>query len=461
MSVVLSVEDCNEATLQSLSNSPILSNVDRFLGFSVHPKKPVVLAIRSIDCWPLPSAVVWDTSEQLPRQLEFLVEEQLPLDAEDMIVSSLRSHRRMSGSSLIVVTRRQPILDAAILCEQNHHWIASVSSLALLAVDELILKLQISSFDCLMKSDTDGWDLVAVRDSVPVHWKWLGTNDIIPELHQVSSSSNENALLGAGLVTQLPIVMVSPSNIDGLMRELHQLSREIIVEDQQNQCQLASDFSDRIVRGTHIPMLDFRGDKLPTKEPFAPLRYSILAFLSLMVIAMTILHAGLWWKAIHLSKSASDSDIAQDVEFRKLYPGERVPTDVRGRLRSEWKKIKSSLEELQDAPPIESSLPPLVRLLNSLPRDEVFRIDTLQSKSTQITLVEGATRKLDGFEAIVQSIRKGGFEFQQPNVTTMADGFIIRIEKLTLKNPSMPLRVDPIPKTNSLNPNSTAQVQRP
>jgi hypothetical protein len=328
----------------------------------------------------------------------------------------------------------------------------------LLAVDELILKLQISTFDCLMESDNDGWDLVRVKNAVPTDWLWLGINDIVSELTHATLLGGSNSVDERLPIQQSPIVVVS-SNFAELVSELSKLDRKILLEDQTNQKQLASEFARRIIRGTHKPMIDFRGDKLPTKEPLAPLRYSLFAFLSLLVLAIAIFHASLWWRASYFAKSANDSDIAQDVVFRQLYPGERVPTDVRGRLRSEWKKIQSSLAEMDDAPPIESSLPPIIRLLNCLPKEEVFRIDTIQSKSMQISLVEGATRKLDGFEAIIQSIRKGGFDFQQPNVTNMADGFIIRIEKLTLRNPDKPNSFDANQKTDSSN--STAQVQSP
>ena len=80
--------------------------------------------------------------------------------------------------------------------------------------------------------------------------------------------------------------------------------------------------------------------------------------------------------------------------------------------------------------PVYSSLPLLVHFLNALPVDAVFRIDAIRLKSKQLSSVEGSVRTLTDFEALMGALRADGFEFAQPNLNQMKDGFSLRLERM-------------------------------
>jgi hypothetical protein len=107
-------------------------------------------------------------------------------------------------------------------------------------------------------------------------------------------------------------------------------------------------------------------------------------------------------------------------------------TDVR-KMQKEVKRLSDELLKLQKEPPVYPSLPVLAQFLNSLPAEAQFRIDHVKAQSNQIVSAEGATRTLEDFQSLVGAIRRAGFEFQQPNVVNMVDGFTVRLEKLTPK----------------------------
>ena len=63
--------------------------------------------------------------------------------------------------------------------------------------------------------------------------------------------------------------------------------------------------------------------------------------------------------------------------------------------------------------------------------EAVFRIDAIRAKSQQLSSIEGSTKSLTDFQVLVSTLRTGGFQFAEPSVTQMKDGFSLRLERLT------------------------------
>ncbi len=393
-----------------------LTNLARCFGFSVSQKNGVVLAIESTDCFALPSSQVDLSQFKNAETLSIALEEHLPFDAEDMLVSTVKSK---STVSLTIVSDRSLLVSEVERLEANQHWIATVSCTALLAVQELAYDSSVPvSFDCLWRRQLAGWDLVRVRNGLPIDWQWIDESEIL-----ANGGSNPN----------LVPLFVQGALCETLSAGLRESRETVLMEPEADQSEFAARMASRIVRGTATPWVNLAGRRLPTREPWAPIRIPLLVLLGILSTALIVFQGALLWQSSVLNRSAIESDDQQIAAFRNLYPGQKIPTDVVGLLRSEQRRLQLSREEMNKEPPVFSALPVLSQFLNSLPDEAEFRVDHVKAQSNQIVSAEGATRTLGDYKSLITSIREAGFEFQQPNVGNMADGFTVRLEKLTLK----------------------------
>lgn len=406
-----------------------LSKLAQRLGFSVNQKNGVVLAVDSTECFVLPSSQLDLSQFKNAETLSIALEEHLPIDAEDMLVSVIKTK---SKETLTIVSDRLPLTSEVNRLEAEQHWIATVSCTALLAIQELAYDSSVpASFDCLWRNQLTGWDLVRVRDGLPIEWQWLDESDILANCG--NGLRNEDLSIVENTIDKAMPLIVQGTISEALLGSLRESREKVLTDPTAEQCEFATRMAARIVRGSATPWVNLAGQRLPTREPWAPIRIPLLVLLGILCSALIAFQGRLIWQSSVLTASAEESDDEQIAAFRKLYPGQKIPTDVVGLLRSEQRRLQSSQEEMFKEPPVYSALPVLSKFLNSLPDDAEFRVDHVKTQSNQIVTAEGATRTLGDYKSLLTSIREAGFEFQQPNVGNMADGFTVRLEKLTLK----------------------------
>ena len=430
--VLLSVDRNNEVEISLDDGQRSHSSLTRSLGFSVRPRKGVVVSIDTMECFVLPSSQIDLRQFKTIDALAIALEEHLPLDAEEMVVRVTK--KSQSKESLTIVSERSLLEGEVERLELGEHWIAAISCTCLLAVQELTFDPGVPvSFDCLWKNPRKGWDLVRVRDSIPVEWQWTDESQLLTDLDSRTVATKGLISGDSSCVESVPLFIQGTSSTHET-DSLHDLKEISQVTPDADQIEFARRMADRIVKGSATPWINLAGKQLPTREPWAPIRMPLLILLGIICTALVAFQSTLLWHASSFTAKATEADDGQIASFRKLYPGQRIPSDVVGLLRSEQRRLHSTELEMQKEPPVYSSLPVLTQFLNSMPEDAEFRIDHVRAQSNQIVSAEGATRTLEDFQSIVSSIRRAGFEFQQPNVVNMADGFTVRLEKLTPKS---------------------------
>jgi hypothetical protein len=429
--VLLSDDQNNEVKIALDEGQRSLSSFARTLGFSVRPKKGVVVSIDTTDCFALPSSQIDLQQFKTVDALAIALEEHLPLDAEEMVV---RVAKKSQSKECITIVSERPLLAEEVERLQiGEHWIAAISCTCLLAVQELTFDPDVpDSFDCLWKNPRNGWDLVRVRDSIPVEWQWMDESQFQDDLKSRTVAIKGSVAGDTGREESVPLFIQGTSSTLET-NSLHELREPIQVNAAADQVEFARLMADRIVRGSATPWINLAGKQLPTREPWAPIRMPLLILLGIICTALVTLQSTLLWRASNFTTTSAEADDEQISAFRKLYPGQRIPSDIVGRLRSEHRNMQLTEQELQKEPPVYPSLPVLAQFLNSLPAEAQFRIDHVKAQSNQIVSAEGATRTLEDFQSLVGAIRRAGFEFQQPNVVNMVDGFTVRLEKLTPK----------------------------
>lgn len=432
--VLLSADRNNEVEISLAERQSTPSSIAHTMGFFVQPRKGVVVSIDTTECFVLPSSQIDLRQFKTVDALAIALEEHLPLDAEEMVVRVIKQSK--SKESLTIVCERLQLEAEVERLEIGEHWIAAISCTCLLAVQELTFDPSMPfSFDCLWKNQRNGWDLVRVRDSIPVEWEWADESQWLADLNSRTLTSESSIADVTSRVESVPLFIQGTSSTFEA-GSLHELREFVHVTPDTDQVEFARRMADRIIKGSVTPWINFAGKQLPTREPWAPIRMPLLILLGIICTALVAFQCTLSWHASRFTAKATEADDGQIAAFRKLYPGQRIPIDIVGLLRSEQRRLQSTELEMQKEPPVYSSLPVLTQFLNSLPEDAEFRIDHVRAQSNQIVSADGATRTLEDFQSIVSSIRRAGFEFQQPNVVNMADGFSVRLEKLTPKSKS-------------------------
>jgi hypothetical protein len=413
----------------------------------------IVVALRSEACFAVPKSSVQSVQRLSDTRLSFELETLLPIDAEEMAV------RRVND--LIVVTNKsiaQSIVDTE---EDQGKWIGGVSPLVFLALEEWISctnKSQLalpSAYQILWMSDQlDYSDLVSISNGMPCQWTVLDNRRLEQELatyllapsslqasnHRNNGSNPEPLALDTGSDTaiiqriapvanqKIPLLILGkpPHDFDSVLKSLP----VIVHEPEASQHEFAERYSKRWIDGSVAPWCDLRGGSLRTRAPLAPLARSLTLLALTSCVVVGLVFGWLVWDGFAIQGRLKASEQMQEEAFRELFPKQSLPTDIAGRLKSEHRKLLAGLTEIDKAPPINSSLPILVRFLETLPDQAIFRIDGIRVISSEIIAIDGAVKTLQDFETLVSTLRSKGFRFATPNIQQMVDGFTLRLERI-------------------------------
>jgi len=413
----------------------------------------IVVALRSEACYAVPKSSVQSFQRLSDTRLSFELETLLPIDAEEMAV------RRVN--ELIVVTNKSMAQSLVDTKEDQGNWIGGVSPLVFLAIEEWISctnKSQLalpSAYQILWMSDqSDYSDLVSISNGMPCHWTVLDNRRLEQELttylqdlsslqrsgQGANATDSEPMALATGSdpaiiqsITpdpnqKIPLVILgkSPHDFDSFLKSLPVL----IHEPEASQHEFAKRYSKRWLGGSVAPWCDWRGGSLRTRAPLAPLARSLTLLALTSCVVVGLVFGWLVWDGLAIQSRLNASQQMQEEAFRELFPKQSLPTDIAGRLKSEHRKLLAGLTEIDKAPPINSSLPILVRFLETLPDQTIFRIDGIRVISSEIIAIDGAVKTLQDFETLVSTLRSKGFRFATPNIQQMVDGFTLRLERL-------------------------------
>jgi hypothetical protein len=374
-----------------------------------------IILLESDECFAIDSGSIALEHFRNRNTLAYELEQFVPLDAERMTIGIAGSGQR-KGRGLILVADRDEIQARVNEQEKAGDWIALIAPKFLLEAQQWCLSQKFSD-GVLVRRDhrNEAWDYLQLKSSEPVQWLWVDFDDLQIELSKLPK--------------------------DTLVHVVGEIASEQAQKLKQSGCRLAlpnpsvetSEFLDEegFIQGRVQPWVDLRTNGIQTRYRHAPYYAGLLtlsgAFLILLLACITVL----WIRCSGLQQSIAESDSIRSEKFASLFPNQSEPVDVPGRLQSELRKLELTRTELSKEPPVYSTFPVLVHFLNALPTEPVFRIDAFRLKSKQISAVEGSVKTLADFEALMGALRANGFEFAQPNVNQMKDGFSLRLERLT------------------------------
>ena len=381
-----------------------------------------VIALDSSDCFAIDAMQITAKHFRSTTTLAYELEQYLPLDSERMVVdviASAKGMRTKREEGLIVIADRDALETKISDLEKDGTWITGIAPRFLMGAQLWCQEQGIrDGYLIWQNGEQDTWDYLKLQAGGPTIWRWLDGKSAIDEILKDPSNSEVHSVgkLSEDLRGQVkqsghPIRSHEASHIEVWARKVEELWN----------------------RGGWRPWTDFRRH-VKTRYSRAPMYASLLVFTASLLMLLVACAWCAYWTNTQLSDSIAASDLQRTDTFKRLFPSQSVPTDIPGRLVSELRKLESAKQEFSNEPPIYSSLPIVVHFLNQLPEEAIFRIDVIRAKSQQLNSIEGSAKSLTDFQAIVSSLRTGDFQFAEPSVTQMKDGFSLKLERLTYQS---------------------------
>ena len=340
----------------------------------------------------------------------YRIEEHLPLATEDIVADFVRR-----GSEVFAVAVASNALEPVLKeLQQRRLVIELVTPLAVLAWQRHFNANSVAgpSAAAWINHDNAG-QLVLFEGRLPTRWVKFGS---------VSELCRQLAFERLFSPGPLPLSIYCPP---GHQIELNAISSLAQASFHTGEDMTLPSFAigmlDAIRSGRSEPMLDFSQRMAGTARKGRG-RFSFEVTL-LQVGALLFLASMLLSNLIVTSKyrAAVDKVIsAQEDVWRESFPDSRLPRGIGPRLQSELAKMSGVRGTLENSVPDQSVLPPVVSVVQSIPKDMRFRLLDLRIEDQKLDLT-GEVRDFADADQIATEIRRVGFMVMAPTTRRLAE----------------------------------------
>jgi type II secretion system protein L len=366
------------------------------------------IASKMIHAMPVQPPRVW---RQKRQAMLFLVEEQLPLDAEQLSVEFLPPVGDTS-LALAVETARlreliEPLEGAGLAIEHivptallATHCVGAVENRATGNAHGVAYHLVCSNSHV---------DVLRVARRTPIAWSSVPKENHAL-LRQLRAELLANPLDDA---TVLRSGQASPELWTGLDAHTGLTSA---AWDSASILPAAARAAARLSRD-NVGLPDFRTGELASASRDAATRKARRFALITALLFLLCLFGTLLLRTHQLNVRHDELRTQQAAEHAKVFPGLAVPPDVVGRLRSEHQRLTGISGSSGSMPARPDALETLRHVMTALPGDLRLRIVDLRIGPAE-AFIEGQARSHVDAEAFAQALRQSGLDAQPPRSET-------------------------------------------
>jgi hypothetical protein len=369
-------------------------------------------------CLALPSHWVLTApvdSDNLPRggprqAMVYRLEEQLPLDAEDLTANFLWP---VAGRCLGLAIKTGPVAELIEALGDHDIDITAICPTALLAL--WALRSSDRQLGDYVAVASDGAvDIFRVVDGQPIAWSTADpseTDDLVRLIH-------------ADLLTN-PIEhdAARVHVVGGAMDFTERLRRDdsfTVKTLDDDPLQLAASAAEDLIDGTS-DCADMRHSDLAPPNRWGRVAGLLKATAALATIFGVLICGAMLLRAARYSAIADNCYAKMSVVYRDLYPNTRVPAGVRKRLQARWDQLAGVSGSDRDVPDRPNGLDTLRDLVAALPAETRLRITELRLGAGGVFWA-GEVRKFADAELIAQHLRNAGFDAAPPRSERKAAG---------------------------------------
>lgn len=337
-----------------------------------------------------------------PNALRFAIEEHLPIDAEQIATTIVRS----AGGQLAVVVDREPIEKLIEQLGSDHGILVrnAIPSTPRL-IEHLIETTAIENTCRLIVFDDPYVELVEVRDGQLSFWKrsystqffqmnprrFFDQSDNCPSYLIGCANESVDAINSNGKTETLPIL------IAGNYRDL-----------------VAASFDSLHNRGRDTSF-DLAGQMGTTWNLADSVAKSWEVFAFSLIVLILCLAGGLGYQAYRHHQGAGQVDLQIRQDYRNLFPGTRINGPIEKLLINELAKQRSENKLVGYANRSALLLANLQKLLVALP--DGYRFERIKILADGIVL-DGEVETLSQLDNLRRKLESAGFEIQPGSYTT-------------------------------------------
>ncbi|MEM8735169.1 MAG: hypothetical protein AAGG44_13145 [Planctomycetota bacterium] len=391
-----------------------------------------LLTVPTDHCFSILGSHGHPKSEKERRQLCFRLEDELFFDAEEIAFDLLAA----GDHQIAIVVKKSELNDALAQCD---------STLAVVPESLLLLQGIRSGFAPSSKvslSNGERQVLLLRRDQWTEYLEWDRSNLHRWSIHDSAEASSLVDQCSSGPDSKVAAIWSIETTKDKGLTQLGQPGDS--VNGTRVHPVKHSEYHDlltktvhEIVSGKQPPILNLRcnGDK--STDPLAPampaLGLAIAAsFFLLVTVASAFVYRGWSYR-----KRAELLASKQAEVFTELFPGQRVPVGLTGRIESEYRRLKATRSESQvlDA----TALPVLYQFMASAPDEFRFQVQRVEFATNELTRVEGLVEGLRELELLRESFEAAGFRLPPLRAEQVSGGVIINWANVAWKATPKPL----------------------
>ncbi|QDT57269.1 GspL periplasmic domain protein [Caulifigura coniformis] len=330
----------------------------------------------------------------------FLLEDLLPVAAEEVTADFLSSPSRILGVAVVTEPLRQTIEQLENLGLSIH----SIVPWSLLAAHDWIH--QRGEADVLVASRPSGVEIIEMAEGRICGWS-------------VADSEKELqwrlAALAADVGRALAVVSdASPPTGDS--------NRWIASASSWDAAALAT--AGQVMSGSMSPLIELRRDRLEGAATSRALRGYVRMFQFTTALLLLTMLAGVLWQAARYSRMADDYVSRQQRLFQQILPGQPIPAGIRSRLESERARLRTQQESAAKIPGRDSALLTLVQFLRGVPTSIRIKVNGLAVAGHQVN-VRSEVRTPGDASTFVQALRDAGFQVKIPRSVRSGESYAV------------------------------------
>lgn len=339
------------------------------------------------------------SAENLPRShrhqaMTYRLEEQLPLAAEELTADFVEHGRTALG----IAVRSDRLSEILFELEAAGVFVRLVCPAAILAVQGLRDRLPSSgpSFAAIV---LDGQvELVGLRDGRSMSWEALPLEP-----------AGLTAAVRAGMLSASedePVPILTCELAERLRCELAAVGdAHVDAVADTSALDLVGRGAAAVLAGRARPWCNLRRDRLAPADRLRPVRAALTACAVTFLMLLVALIAATAWRASRQEGLAEGYRADQAAVFRKLHPGQAVPTAVHWRLEAEARRVSGLRGGSAQAPTRRSGLERLQEVFARLPEGVAVQVLELRIEPTGF-LIEGRVKGHVDAERIASSLRE-------------------------------------------------------
>jgi hypothetical protein len=386
---------------------------------SLAPGEPI-LGVPSRSCLP---ALLENTGTADPEELVYLLEERLPLPAEEFVADFCPA---AAGDLFAVAAQRQPLHGLIESLESHGQMIHHACPLSLLALQHLLASPSLDDTDAILWQEGAQIELFLLAAHKLLTWHVF---------------ADENAgtlpvyLRAAMLRRPAPLRLTTIGLSEPLLNQLRSIGSLEIITPPGNEDSIhtrATRAARDIAEGRLTPWIDLRRGALAPSDPNRPIRRPLNALVLASILCAICVLGATFLRARHYAGLEADSRRAQEELFRATLPGRPLPPDVRMRLVSEETLLSTTATTSDEAAPGETRLdspvfPALYALLSRLPDEPRYRFTQIYLGDGQLSL-ECEVNSHGDADALAAALRtNNAFQTAAPHTELTSHGVLVTI----------------------------------